>query len=681
MRRGEMTIERSRNEHPDTYYARVLLKIAETAPLRLLPCERIVGSATLLEAVHHMTPLCNIPSTSHTTIGFHRVLGTGYSGLRRQISERLARRDFAPEEAPAREAALRAMLSCLDAADVWRQRYVDLLGKLARESQGSEHDNYVAVLDTLRRVPEQPPRSFREAVQSLWFMYAFHRLAGNWSGIGRIDEMLGPYLQRDLERGVITLDEAREHLAHFWIKGTEWIGAEGGQGGGSGDAQFYQNIILGGVDASGREVTNDVTYLVLDVVEELHISDFPIAVRLNRHSPQRLLRRMAEVQRHGGGIVAAYNEEVVVEALAGFGYPLEEARTFTNDGCWEVLIPGRTSFTYIPFDALALLHEVLGLTAPEGPAPDYASFDALFDAYSSRMARQLDHHQAQADQLFMSDMPSPLLSLFVEDCIERAQGYHNRGARYVVVAPHAGGLPNVSDSLHVIKQLVYEQKYLSLPEFVAVLRDDWRGHEQLAELIRRRFRFYGNDDDEADSMMQRVFNDYGQHAARVKERAGVLRPAGISTFGREIGWADGGDKASRRASPDGHRVGAVLATNFSPSPGSDRKGPTAVLRSCCSVDFRRTPNCAAVELKIHPVGLEGERGRDALVSLMRGFVRLGGMFLHIDVVDSAMLLDAQRHPDKYPNLSVRIAGWSARFATLNRQWQDMIIQRTQQSIG
>ncbi|HPA42087.1 MAG TPA: glycine radical domain-containing protein, partial [Candidatus Hydrogenedentes bacterium] len=225
-------------------------------------------------------------------------------------------------------------------------------------------------------------------------------------------------------------------------------------------------------------------------------------------------------------------------------------------------------------------------------------------------------------------------------------------------------------------ELVYGQGAVTLPEFVQIPRDDWQGHENLRRMVQTRFACYGNDDDGADGMVRRVFDDYTRLAAQTREREGVLRPAGISTFGREIEWAAPNGK--RRASPDGHRLGAVLATNFSPSPGTDAKGPTAVLRSYCKMDFTKCPNCATVELKVHPDTVRGEDGVTALAGLMRGFVELGGLFLHIDVVDSAMLLDAQRHPEKYPNLAVRIAGWSARFATLNKNWQDMVIARTQQ---
>jgi formate C-acetyltransferase len=657
---------------PDLRYAQATKLVAERAPLRVLPGERIVGSATLLEAPAHQTPVAGVGSTSHTTIGFARGLKIGYRGLREQIAERLARGGLDEKGTD----LLRAMSLCLEAAAIWHRRHLELLEELAQGSAGEEREGYLRVCEALREAPEEPPETFHEAVQSLWFMFAFQRLMGNWSGIGRIDEMVGPYLARDLAEGRTTLDEAREVLAHFWIKGCEWIGAFSGRG--SGDAQHYQNVVLAGVNAEGEEVTNEVTYLVLDIVEELHISDFPVAVRISARTPLRLLRRIAEVQRHGGGIVAVYNEEVVIEGLVRFGYPVEEARCFANDGCWEVIIPGKTTFCYVPFDMLALLHDALGLHDASAP-PEFTDFERLYAAFRERLREQVRSHHAAADQWATSGHPAPLLSLLVEDCIERGRGYHDRGSHYNVAAPHAGGMANVANSLLAVKTLVYDERRLTLPELVGILRADWDGQEDLRRFIVNRFEFYGNDNDDADAMMARVFNDYTELVGAVRERGGVLRPAGISTFGREIEWS--GPNGGRQASPDGHRRGAVLATNFSPSPGTDKLGPTAVVKSYCKMDFTRTPNGATIELKIHPESVKGEDGLEAMVGLMRSFVQLGGLYLQIDVVSSEMLRDAQQHPERYPNLSVRISGWSARFATLSQEWQDMIIERTEQVLA
>jgi formate C-acetyltransferase len=184
---------------------------------------------------------------------------------------------------------------------------------------------------------------------------------------------------------------------------------------------------------------------------------------------------------------------------------------------------------------------------------------------------------------------------------------------------------------------------------------------------------YGNDNDEADQMLKRVFTDFVSYVEKTPDRNGVLRPAGVSTFGREIGWC--GDRGT---SPQGIKKGTFLATNFSPTPGTDKKGPTAVIKSHCSMGLVRIPCGTALELKLLPESIKGDSGIDAVVGLLRTFVQLGGFFMQIDVVSNEMLVDAQQHPDKYPNLCVRISGWSARFNTLNNYWQDMIIQRTQQ---
>lgn len=649
-------------------YAQSVKLIADHAPLRVLPFERVVGSATLRESTGHSVPIYGKSSVSHTTVGFGDVLKIGYKGLRKQIQDRLARGGLDAKGID----LLNAMLVCLAAAGHWHTRYISCLNELIAASKGDERANYERVLANLRAVPDNPPKSFAEAVQSLWFMYAFQRLCGNWSGVGRIDDMLGPYLKRGLASGKITLDEAREMIAHFWIKGTEWTGCNPFVG--SGDAQFYQNIVLGGVDANGKEVTNEVTYLVLDVVEELHISDFPIAVRLNRESPKKLLRKMAEVQRHGGGIVAMYNEDVVIPALVKFGYPLAEARSFANDGCWEALIPGKTNFIYSPFDTQVLLQNALGLDDP-AKAVDFADFNALYGAFEKQLRQQLEAHWAGGDGYSRHAAPATTISMMVEGCIESGRGYYDRGPKYTVLAPHAGGIANTANSLLSVKKLVYDDKLVALKELVSILRDDWKGQESMRRLVSTRIPTYGNDDDEADAMTKRVYDSYVGMAAETRERGGVLMPAGISTFGREIEW-----RPQRKATADGHHIGETLATNFSPSPGTDKTGPTAVLKSYCKMDYTKLPNIGTLELKVLPESVKGEAGVDALVGLMRSFVRLGGCFLHIDVMDSAVLLDAQRHPEKYPNLSVRIAGWSARFATLNKDWQDMVIQRTQQRV-
>lgn len=636
-------------------YALAIKMIAERAPLRLVQGERIVGSATLREALEHRTPACPYPSTSHTTIGFGPVLDGGCRGLREKLRQRL---EDASLDAARRE-LLECMVTCLDAIGVWTKRHVAAL-----EEAGGEQ--FRAAADCLRHVPENPPRSFREAVQSLWTLFCFQRLCGNWSGLGRLDEMLGPYLRRDLGAGTITLDEARDLLGCFWIKGVEWKGAGGG---GSGDAQFYQNVILGGVDRHGVEVANEVTYLVLDVVEETKISDFPVAVRVNAQTPERLWRRIAEAQKIGGGIVAIYNEEVAIRALVRFGYELGEARQFSNDGCWELIIQGKTAFSYIPFDMLAILQETLRQAS-------FETFEELYAAFLAKLREFRDQQNFAAAQRFKGDAaPTPLLSMFVEGCVERARAYNDRGPKYSAVAMHAGGVPDTANSLRAIKKLVFEERLLTLPALLGILAKNWEGHEELRARTAETLELYGNDNDEADAFAKMVYDDYVAIAAETREVDGVLRPAGLSTFGRELAYA-----ASRGATAFGKRAGELLATNFAPTPGTDRRGATAVVKSFCKVDFTRLPNGCPLELKLLPSDVKGEDGTAALVGLLKTFVQLGGIYLQIDVVDNRTLRDAQLHPELHQNLSVRISGWSSRFVTLDKRWQDLVINRTQQGL-
>ena len=287
---------------PLAQYDAAIRQIARQAPIRICPEERISGAATLGAAIDYAVPAayrgaCLFPGVNHLTIRYDRVLKEGLEAYKRDITARLALAADGQETA-----FLRSLDNVVEALRVWHARYLDAV----REEKP-------AVYRALQRVPFAPARNFLEAVQALWFIFAFVRLCGNWPGIGRIDWLLGDYLQKDLAAGVLTKPEAREILASFFIKGCEWIQSQPRPG--SGDAQHYQNIVLAGIDAAGREVTNDVTYLVLDIVEELAIADFPITVRLNSRSPERLLRKTAQVMRHGGGIVAVYNEDLILRAL------------------------------------------------------------------------------------------------------------------------------------------------------------------------------------------------------------------------------------------------------------------------------------------------------------------------------------------------------------------------------
>ena len=348
-------------------YNRCLKAIVEQAPIRLIDGELLSGSATFDLARNHKVPAAFsddpdrtplIHSKSHLTPHYQKIIKRGVRGLEEEIAKSRIRFGGKLPKQDKLE-YLDEMETTIGYLKFWHRRYLDAIAEKIAATEGEDKTRWQTIYETLQRVPYEPARNFREAIQSLWFMFVFQRQTGNWAAVGRFDWMLGPYLKKDLAEGTITLDEARELVAHFWIKGCEWVDAETciGHREGSGDGQFFQNVVLSGQDAEGNDETNEVTYLVLDVLEELRIADYPTSVRISQKSPEKLIRRVAEVIRLGGGLLAVYNDDVVIEALVRFGYSPQEACRYANDGCWEVQIPGKTHFAYWSWDVLADLQK------------------------------------------------------------------------------------------------------------------------------------------------------------------------------------------------------------------------------------------------------------------------------------------------------------------------------------
>lgn len=657
-------------------YDAAVREIAQKAPVRICPQELVAGSATLGLAVLHQVPVTlggkpALEGISHLTIRYDRTLHEGVDAYAREIEERL--RD--PSLDPGQTEFLHSLQNTVESMRLWHGRYLAAVKETRPE-----------IYANLRQVPFGPARSFYEAVQALWFEFAFVRSCGGWPGIGRIDWLLGDYLKKDLAAGVLTRERAREILASLFIKGCEWIQSHTPPG--SGDAQHYQNIVLAGVDENGREVTNEVTYLVLDIVEELAISDFPITVRLNTRSPEKLLRRTAQVMRHGGGILAVYGEETVLKALEAEGYAPSEARRFANDGCWEVQVPGRTCFGYMPFDGLQLFDRALGIEK-DCPVPACRDAEEAYGLFREKLEETVRglyrtvvtdvyHCAGGRWQLRQKGSPHSAVSLFEDGCIPNAASYYDLGPVYTVRSPHLGGAPDIANSLLAIQKLVFEQKKVSFGELVGLLRDNWAGREDLRLYAKNKLTYYGNDSDEADRWEARVLNDFAAmvHACE-KEHPGcpVKFIPGISTFGRNVEWLP-----LRNAAAFGYHKGDILAGNDSPTPGTDFAGATSVIRSYCKAELSAQTCGAALDLRIFPETLRGEEGLVGLKSLLRGFVRLGGFFLQPDCVDAETLRAAQADPEAYKTLSVRISGWNARFVTLQKDWQEMIIERTQHTL-
>ena len=648
-------------------YNDAIREIVTKAPVRICENEKISGAATLGKAISHVVPaqykakdIWN--SVSHLTVDFETVLKKGVNYIFDEVEKSLKK--YTGTE---KEPFLRSCAHCINCMKIYHSRYLEAL---------KNKDGYEQNYENLTRVPFEPATNFYEAVQSIWFTFSFIRLCGNWPGIGRIDWLLGDYLENDLKADRITLDEAREILAHFFIKGCEWVC---GGNYNSGDAQHYQNILLGGIDENGNDVTNTVTYLTLDILEELGISDFPTTVRINKNTDARLLERVAQVICYGGGIIAVYNEDLIIDSLTDYGYSLTEARKFANDGCWEIQIPGKTYFSYQPFDSLAILQKD---TLNGYESINFDSFEDLYDKYIEDLRNRVNKLKLATHNSFLNSdtsekhwkwkpsTPCTVVSLFEGGCIEKGLSYYEGGPVYNVKSPHIGGLPDTVNSLYAIKKLVFDDKKISFKEFAEILKNNWEGNEQLRRVALNEYSYYGNDNDEVDEIAARIVNDFADICDDKTYNSGYMTPAGISTFGRQLEWS-----ASRLATPSGRKAHDILSGNYSPTPGTDKEGATAVIRSYCKSNFRRTVSGAALDIKLLPALVNSEKGTPSIVALIKGFTELGGHFMQLDIADAELLKKAQEHPEDYQNLSVRVSGWNARFVTMNKEWQDMIIDR------
>lgn len=652
---------------------------AEKSRIAIHPDELIAGNAGNIEATYHQVPGCNVPSQwgsiSHTTADFGNAVRLGLKGLEKEILE------FRSKSKEQNIPFYDGLLDVIAAMRIWTRRLSDACKNSLGGADAGQRRRLLGIASMLENVPENPPSSFAEAVQSLWIFFEFQRLCGNWSGLGRIDQYLGPYLEDDLKTGRTTLGEAREILAHFWIKGSEWcFGLRGctGAAPGSGDAQNYQNIIISGIDEDGRQIENEVTYLVLDIVEELHISDYPVSVRLNSNSSAKLLRRVAQVQLLGGGIVAVYNEDVVLEALGKLGFGEREARSFTNDGCWEVIIPGKTNFSYFPKDALLPFQEALFADA------DYDTFEDLYAAVIEAFKR---FSQTYAEGVRSQILPEgtrawsnghggdAVLSLCMPSCRESGVSYSSHGTKYVIRGLHVAGLQDVANSLLAIKKFVYGDKLVSLVALKKILLENWEGEEALRMRMATGIKYYGNDDERADAMVKRLFDDCLGILGAIGKIGHIITSPGISTFGREIAFAP-----QRKATAFGKKEGEYLAPNFSPTPGTDLSPVPSIINSYCKHDLTKTPNGAPLDLRIDASVAKRPDAPDILAALTKTFLQKRGFYFQIETVSAEMLKKAKENPDLFPNLTVRISGWSARFASLDENWQNLIIARTEATV-
>ena len=631
-------------------------------------------------------------SPGHTVLD-NKIYRKGMLDFMQEIQRSLQGLDYLNDpQAYARQQELQAMLICVKALIRFAERHAQKARELAaRESNPQRKAELERIAEVCSHVPAHAPRDFSEALQYYWFVHLGVTTEMNpWDSFcpGRLDQHLYPFYKRGLEEGTLTSDQARELLQCFWIKFNNQpappkVGVTAAE---SGTYTDFAQINCGGMKEDGSDGVNEVTYLVLDVIEEMRLVQPSSSIQVSKKNPDRFIQRAARIIRTGFGQPSVFNCDLIVQELIRMGKSVADARNGGSSGCVEVGAFGKEAYILTGYFNLP---KVLELTLNNGIDPrtgkrigletgeptQFGSFEQLFEAYRRQLHYLIDvkmRGNNVIERLYATHMPAPFLSVLIDDCIATGRDYHDGGARYNTNYIQGVGLGTITDALTAIKYHVFDNKTFSMADLLAALRADFEGHEGLHGTLRQRTPKYGNDDDYADDVMRSVFEAYFQAVdGRPNARGGRYRINLLPTtvhvyFGSVMG-----------ATPDGRRAGVPLSEGISPVQGVDRQGPTAVLKSAAKMDHGRTGG-TLLNMKFNPQVLDGDDGLVNLKDLIRAYFRLDGHHIQFNVVDAETLRKAQAKPEEYQNLIVRVAGYSDYFVDLGKDLQNEIIARTEQ---
>jgi formate C-acetyltransferase len=626
------------------------------------------------------------------TVADGKIYRKGLLDFKREIADAIAALDFAADpEALRRRQQLRGMDIACDAVIRFAERHAELAERRARETADpGRRAELERIADVCRHVPAHAPRDFHEALQAYWFCHlAVITELNGWDAFspGHLDQHLLPFYRQGLADGTLTEARARELLEAFFVKFNNHpappkVGVTAAE---SGTYTDFANINLGGLLESGSDGSNEVTHLLLDIVDEMHLLQPSSNVQVSRKSPDAFLEHALRVVRKGYGFPSVFNADSVVEEQLRQGKSLEDARAGGCSGCVEVGAFGKEAYILTGYFNLA---KILELTLHDGEDPrtgrqlgfhtgkpgGFATFEELFAAYRKQLRHFLDikiRGNQLIEALYASEMPAPFLSVLIDDCIRNGRDYNAGGARYNNTFIQMVGIGTVTDSLAALKQVVFDDAQLPLPALVDALDRNFRGEEPLRQRLVNRTHKYGNDDDYADELMVRVFDTlFDAVDGRPTVRGGHYRVEMLPTtshvyFGSVTG-----------ATADGRRARAPLSEGISPVQGADRRGPTAVFNSAAKMDHVKTGG-TLLNMKFAPALLAGDEGVRNLSRLVRSYFKLGGHHVQFNVVSADTLREAQADPSEHRDLIVRVAGYSDYFCDLSEELQDEIIARTE----
>ncbi|MFB0567263.1 MAG: pyruvate formate lyase family protein, partial [Candidatus Bathyarchaeia archaeon] len=621
-----------------------------------------------------------------------KIYHKGLLDFKKEIKHRLNNLDyFNDPDAYREEQELKAMEIAADALIIFAERHAEKARELAEaETTPQRKKELEKIADVCSHVPAHQPRNFWEALQMYWFVHLGVIIELNvWDSFspGRLDQHLYPFYKKDLKEEKLTKEFAKELLECFWIKFNNQpappkVDITEEQ---SATYQDFALINVGGLKENGADGVNELSYLILDVLEEMRLIQPSVCIQLSNKNLDRFLKKALEVVKAGFGQPSIFNTDVIIQEFLRAGKSMKDARDGGPSGCVTITAFGKESCTLTGY---CNWPKILELTLNDGVDPqtgkriglqtgnpsNFTSFNELMAAYKKQLQYFVDikvRGNNIIERLYADYMPAPFMSLLFDDCIEKAKDYHDGGPRYNSTYIQGVGIGTLTDSLSAVKYHVFDTKKLTVEELLDVLKNNFEAGEKIRKMLLNETPKYGNDDDYVDIIAQLVFDAYfdvldGRPNTKEGEYRINLLPTTVHIyFGQVTG-----------ATPDGRKTGEPLSEGISPSQGADQNGPTAVIKSAAKIDHAKTGG-TLLNQKFMPQLLADETGIDKLSHLVRTYFKLGGHHLQFNVVDAETLRKAQKNPEKFRDLIVRVAGYSDYFVNIGKELQDEIIARTE----
>ena len=641
---------------------------------------------------------------AHLAVNYERILKDGLRGYEKRVKEYKAALDLTNPDNVDKYCFYNAVLIVLKAVRNFANRYSVLAKDLAEKELNQERKNELLEISRIcSKVPYEPAETFKEAVQSVWFIQLILQIESNGHSLsyGRFDQYMYLYYDRDIKNGTIKESEALELLTCLWIK-TLTINKVRSQAHtlSSAGSPMYQNVTIAGQTTDKKDAVNDLSFLVLKSVAQTRLTQPNLTVRYHKNINKRFLDECVEVMRLGFGMPALNNDEIIIPSFMDWQVKEEDAYNYSAIGCVETAVPGKwgyrcTGMSYINFPRMLLctMNNGVDLTSNKrftkgyGYFTEMESYEELLKAWDKTI-REITRYSVIVenviDKASERDVPDILCSALTDDCIARGKTIKEGGAVYDFISGLQVGIANMADCLAAIKKLVYEEKKITRQELWDAILDDFSSpkNKKIQEMLIREAPKYGNDDDYVDQLIVEAYDSYIEEIEKYPNTRynrgpiGGIRYAGTSSISANVGQG-----MSTMATPDGRNAFEPLAEGCSPAHNSDKNGPTAVFKSVSKLRTNKITGGVLLNQKMTPQMLSTEENRQKLELLIKTFFnRLHGYHVQYNIVSKETLIDAQKHPEKHKDLIVRVAGYSAFFNVLSKKTQDDIIGRTEQSL-